>query len=239
MMRWDRPALTVGQILAWADAHRARTGRWPSQYSGPVEGAPGETWVNVHQALQRGLRGLPGGDTLARLLARERGKRYPRKPPPLTEGRIVTWARAHRKATERWPTAESGPVAGAPGETWHGLDGALRKGSRGLPGGDTLARLLARRVGKPHPHDRPPLTVAHILAWADAHRARAGEWPGVLSGPIPEAPGESWKAVNLALYVGFRGLPGGDSLARLLRRRRRLGKRRGSPPGGGGAGRRG
>jgi hypothetical protein len=159
-MRRDRPALTVALILAWADAHRARTGRWPSEQSGPVEGAPGETWLNVHQALQRGLRGLPGGDSLARLLARERGKRHPAELPPLTEGRIVAWARAHRKAAGRWPTAESGPVAGVPGETWQGLDGALRGGSRGLPGGSTLARLLARRVGKPYLPDRPPLSVA-------------------------------------------------------------------------------
>jgi hypothetical protein len=308
----ERPGLTVGQILAWCDAHRARTGRWPSGRSGPVEGAPGETWVNVHQALQRGLRGLPGGDSVPRLLARERGKRHPAGLPPLTEGRIVRWARAHRKAAGRWPSAESGPVAGAPGETWQALHGPLRKGLRGLPGGDTLARLLALRCGKPHPHDRPslsvaqvlawadrhrrrtgawpkatsgpipgaggetwaainnalnrgarglpggtslpsllaehrgkrnksalpPLTVGGILAWADAHRTRTGEWPGVLSGPIPEAPGESWRAVNLSLYKGLRGLPGGDSLARLLRRRRRLRRRRGRPPGVGGPGHR-
>jgi hypothetical protein len=115
---------------------------------------------------------------------------------------------------------------------------ALRLGRRGLPGGSPLARLLAQYRGKRNKSALPPLTVAQILGWADAHHARAGEWPGVLSGPIPEAPGETWKAVNMALYRGFRGLPGGDSLARLLRRRRRR-QRRGRPPGVGGAGRRG
>jgi hypothetical protein len=40
-MRWDCPALTVGQSLAWCDAHRARTGSLPTEHSGPVEGAPG------------------------------------------------------------------------------------------------------------------------------------------------------------------------------------------------------
>jgi hypothetical protein len=42
----------------------------------------------------------------------------------------------------------------------------------------------------------------------------------VLSGEIPEAPGEDWRAVNFALYRGFRGLPGGNSLAKLLARER-------------------
>jgi hypothetical protein len=38
-------------------------------------------------------------------------------------------------------------VADAPGETWGAVNAALAHGSRGLPGGDTLARLLARRLG--------------------------------------------------------------------------------------------
>jgi hypothetical protein len=33
---------------------------------------------------------------------------------------------------------------------------------------------------------------------------------------VREAPGLTWHAINLALYKGLRGLPGGDSLARLL-----------------------
>jgi hypothetical protein len=68
--------------------------------------------------------------------------------------------------------------------------------------------------------------VEQILAWADAHHGRAGRWPHNRSGPIPEAPGESWNAVNLALYLGRRGLPGGDSLAKLLDRHRRGGTSR-------------
>jgi hypothetical protein len=73
-------------------------------------------------------------------------------------------------------------------------------------------------------HCRPPLTEGQILAWADAHRARTGGWPGTGSGPVADAPGESWKAVDTALRVGCRGLPGGDSLPRLLARHR------GAPP---------
>jgi hypothetical protein len=69
-MQRRRPPLTVEQILAWADAHYARTGRWPHKGSGPVEGAPGEVWGNINSALSRGHRGLPWGTSLIRLLAR-------------------------------------------------------------------------------------------------------------------------------------------------------------------------
>jgi hypothetical protein len=59
------------------------------------------------------------------------------------------------------------------------------------------------------------LTVEQILAWADAHRERAGKWPQSGSGPVPEAPGATWAAIDSALGHGLRGLSGGDSLARL------------------------
>jgi hypothetical protein len=67
----------------------------------------------------------------------------------------------------------------------------------------------------------PNLTAASILRWADAHRRRTGKWPSPASGPLADVPGESWQAINNALHRGCRGLPGGDSLARLLVRRGR------------------
>jgi hypothetical protein len=76
--------LTVAQILEWADAYHAETGQWPTPVSGPVRGVPGELWANVQYALQRGRRGLPGGDTLPRLLRRHGriGERRGRPPQP-------------------------------------------------------------------------------------------------------------------------------------------------------------
>jgi hypothetical protein len=69
------PPLTENLILAWADAHQARTGGWPGVQSGLIEGAPLLTWWGVDLALRRGWRGLTGGDTLPGLLTRERGAR--------------------------------------------------------------------------------------------------------------------------------------------------------------------
>src|SRR5271165_7485144 len=77
--------LTAKQIVAWADAYRRRTGEWPTQDSGPVFGQLGQTWKAIDGALRRGRRGLLGGDSLPRLLARERGARHVRALPPLTE----------------------------------------------------------------------------------------------------------------------------------------------------------
>jgi hypothetical protein len=54
-----KPPLSVEQILARADAHRARTGGWPGVACGTAGGAPGVAWRGIDQALRRGLRGLP------------------------------------------------------------------------------------------------------------------------------------------------------------------------------------
>jgi Rrf2 family protein len=92
-----------------------------------------------------------------------------------------------------------------------------------LPGDPQHAEPLHRRRGRP-PKRRPPrLTEQLILAWADAWHRRTGRWPGVLSGEIPGTGGERWNRVNDALYGGHRGLPGGDSLRKLLRRNGRRG----------------
>jgi hypothetical protein len=221
----DLPRLTEGQIAAWAEAHRARTGRWPDASSGPVEGAPGEAWSAVCAALRKGLRGLPRG-SLPRLLARRFGARNRTSLPRLTEGQILRWADAHRRRTGRWPQADSGAVAGEPGQTWQGVNKALVRGLRGLPGGSSLARLLEARRGKGNKARTPPLTEGLILRWADAHRARTGRWPTQGSGLVTAAPAESWSAVNQALHSGLRGLPGGASLPRLLRRSGREGRER-------------
>jgi hypothetical protein len=70
------PDLSIAPILAWADAHYARTGRWPAVLAGPIADAPGETWLRVHDALIYGQRGLPGGSSLARLLQQHRADLY-------------------------------------------------------------------------------------------------------------------------------------------------------------------
>jgi hypothetical protein len=85
---------------------------------------------------------------------------------------------------------------------------------------------MGNRRGRPR---GPRLTVEQILAWADAYHARLDFRPHCKAGEVAGVPGESWGALDLALRVGCRGLPGDDSLRELLRRHRPHMKRRVSP----------
>lgn len=209
--------LTMKQILEWADFHHRRTGRWPVQASGPVRGAPGEQWKNVDMSLRVGTRGLPGGSSLARLLARYRGvPNRAEKKPRLTIKQILEWAERHKRRTGSWPDPHSGPIPRSGGETWMGIQAALQSGRRGLSGGTTLPQLLARRRGRPYRRKAPDLTIRQILKWAEAHCRRTGRWPSEDSGPVRGAPGERWGNIQSALYKGYRGLPSGWTLATLL-----------------------
>jgi hypothetical protein len=145
--RQNLASLTEEQILAWADAHRAATGAWPTSQSGAVTAAPGERWSAIHGALRMGARGLPGGCSLAHLLVLRRGARSHGETPPLTEALILAWADAHYARRGAWPTRRSGAIEDAPGETWQAIQSALPNGRRGLPGGSSLPRLLAEHRG--------------------------------------------------------------------------------------------
>src|SRR5206468_3333206 len=158
------------RILAWADAHFARTGRWPIAKSGEVYDAPGETWQGISLALARGTRGLSGGSTLAQLLDEWRGVRNRKGLSDLSHPLVLAWCDAHFARTGEWPTGESGPVRGVPRLTWHGVEQSLRQGLAGLEAGCTLADfLLAHRRG---PRYQAVPTVAQILTYADAHFRR-------------------------------------------------------------------
>jgi hypothetical protein len=212
------PPLTEELILAWADAWHARTGDWPRTDCGEeVPEAPGECWNNIDQSLRDGSRGLPGGDSLARLLARRRDHRNMSDLPHLTIKEILAWAKAHHRRTGRWPVATLLEIPEAPGESWAAVNTALRDGLRGLPGGESLPGLLARRLRVRNRTSVPPLSIRQIRQWAQDYRRRTGAWPTKNSGPVRGVRGETWMRVDTALHEGLRGLPGGSSLARLLK----------------------
>jgi len=213
--------LRAEQILAWADTYYQQTGSWPTMRSGRVPGLKEETWKAVDSALRDGLRGMSRGSSLARLLAERRGVRNRLNAPHLTRDQILRWAETYHRAMERWPSSNSGPIAQAPGETWKGVDLALRHGYRGLPRGPSLAKLLADERKVRNRRNLPLLTPRNILAWADEHYRRVGDYPTSTSGIIGGGSGETWGSVNLALRYGYRGLPGGSSLSRLLRQKGR------------------
>ena len=97
--------LTIDEILAWADAHREATGRWPKRTSGSVRGAAdAETWGAIDRASVAGHRGLPGGWSLADLLAEHRGVWNVRTRPRLIIDQESGWVVAHHPDPEDWPT---------------------------------------------------------------------------------------------------------------------------------------
>src|SRR5262249_1124194 len=123
------------------------------------------------------------------------------KKRPLSISDIVVWACAHREATGKWPTVVGGGIPAARFEPWRKIDKALRRGDRGLPGGSSLAQLLAERCGARNHKDLPSLTAEQILEWADEHHERTGEWPKSCSGSVTgaRADGETWSGVHTAL----------------------------------------
>jgi hypothetical protein len=177
----------------------------------------GETWAVINDYLIKGGRTLEGGSSLPKLLAEKRGVRNKQDLPPHTTEKILAWADAHHERTGEWPNQTSGPIIGAPGETWRGVHLALLQGLRSLDGGSSLARLLARYRGVRNSQGLPNLTVQQVLEWADVHRERTGK---VKSGLISEAPEERWASVDNALRIGLRGLSGGSSLGRLIEEHR-------------------
>ena len=76
---------------------------------------------------------------------------------------------------------------------------------------------------------RSKLAVAQVLARADSHFQRTGQWPQTSTGPVLDDPNETWRRIDNGLRYGLRGLPAGWSLARPLDTER--GVRKGSRPG--------
>jgi superfamily II DNA or RNA helicase len=209
------PNLTIEQILNWADAHQQKTGRWPKASSGTVLDAPNEKWMNIHGALYEGRRGLPGDSSLAQLLSEKRGVKNVNAPPRLTIQQILQWADEFHQKTGSWPNTKSGAIHGTQDE-WKTINTALAAGTRGLPRGLSLAKLLAKERGVRNPKGLDKLTTKQILQWADFHHQKTGKWPNASSGNVIDAVNEKWSSIDLALQLGLRDLSGKSSLAKLL-----------------------
>jgi hypothetical protein len=89
-----RRPVALDDILAWADAHRKRTGQWPTKDSGVVQDVLGELWYNIDAALRQGSRGLPTGGSLTHLLEERRGVRNKKGLARLLPAKILAWADA-------------------------------------------------------------------------------------------------------------------------------------------------
>jgi hypothetical protein len=212
-----RQLLSVGQVLAWADAHHARTGGWPTAKSGKVHEVPHETWAGIANGLTRGFRGFPGGFTLAELLFEARGVRYHFARKHVKARQIVAWAWAHLKTHGTWPHERSGAIPNSGGATWGSIYNSLRFGNFALRRRRAIERLVAKKR-LPNGLEKPAdLSIAQILRWADTYFAIQGRWPTVKSRGLRMGPTVSWRKIDEALHLGTRGLPGDKSLEGLLK----------------------
>ena len=127
-----KPVIRLVDILRWADEFRAVHNRWPNHHDGRIAGTADQTWLAVDAALSRGNRGLPGGDTLAQLLHRHRGRWHQRQPPRLTVEQLLEWADAHFQRIGEWPSGQdTTQIPRAPkGTTWVAVQVALARGGR-------------------------------------------------------------------------------------------------------------
>ena len=129
---------------------------------------------------------------------------------PFTVDEVLAWADVYHARHGTWPTERSGTVPES-GVNWKSINNSFKHGTRGLPGGTSLAKFLKEHRGVPVGRPSPQLTEEQILAWADAHFAAQGKWPTQRSGTIAGTH-DTWHAVESALTRGVRGLPAGPPL---------------------------
>jgi hypothetical protein len=65
------PTFSTQQIVKWAERFYEKHGRWPTA-SSPREPGMTHSWHTIDVALREGIRGLPGGSSLAHLLREHR-----------------------------------------------------------------------------------------------------------------------------------------------------------------------
>jgi len=216
-MKGLRETLSIDQILQWADWHHLRTGKWPTSRTGIILDQPERTWESVQTALIKGTCGLPGGNSLHRLLRHKRRISDPRKVAPDVDLKHVReWVDQHHLRTGRWPHRDDGSVAERPEITWATIDRRMRRGELGLPRGTTLSKWL-RQSRDVWDGGKPKLTERLVLRWAQEHYDRFGRWPVTLSGALFNHPEENWAAIDVGMRNRRRGFPYRMSLSQFLR----------------------
>ena len=214
----ERPALTIEQILAWADQYKETTGKWPSRATvgGPTAN---ETWGAIDMALKMNNRGLQARTSLGRLLAEHRQIRNRTNIPVLSDEIILLWVDRYFARYGEWPSRKSGEVDGTD-ENWANVDQIINHGSRGVTQERSLSAFLAKHRGVMRHHSvKPELSDSQILRWADEHFAKRGYYPAISEREQP-CDWETWLGIDNALRNGRGKLRGGRSLWNLLQRKR-------------------
>ena len=202
--------VTIAKILELADACYKKYKIWPKKRSGVISSENNLTWNTINNQLLKTEVG-----SLANLLFLERDVHHHLKRNKLTIYQIIEWAKDHFKKTNEWPTYKSGAVLADYSEKWGAINSALQGGHRGLETNETLEALLWREKGVVGTLAGKKLSNKKILDLTKQHFEKTGLYPTSNSDWILEGK-DSWSTISVALNRGFRGLPGGSSLAKLL-----------------------
>ena len=114
----------------------------------------------------------------------------------------------------KWPSNGKGIIEGTT-RTWAAVDMCLKNGRLGLPKGLSISMILELHRDYIPRNKRPNLTVDQISDWLCKHHKKYGTWPTNKSSGCVLDGETTWGAVERALRVGGRGLPGGSSLSKL------------------------
>ncbi|HBR68825.1 MAG TPA: hypothetical protein DEA55_05550, partial [Rhodospirillaceae bacterium] len=244
-------------------AHYRATGTWLSCSIKAPDGKKGSyilehgpyagqtTAGALDAALSTGARSLPGGSSIAALnaeLSREHNLDYKnfKNQDELDLDLIKQSLLVHRRATGTWLSCstkapdgkkssyilEHGPYAGQ--ISANNLNAALSTGTRGLPGGSSIAKLNAElsdehNLDYKNVKDQVDLDLDLIKQSLLAHRLATGTWLSVGAKTPngkrvnyflehgPYAGQMTAGALDACLAKGSRGLPGGSSIAKLNR----------------------
>lgn len=126
---------------------------------------------------------------------------------PLSEKKIMHWAKVHKRKHGSWPTRASGLIdhPSAKPDTWGDIDAALMLGQRGLSQDVTTLEAFLDSYVEVEVED---LSEQKLMEWANWHRKLHGEYPTVTTlGAVPGSPEDTWKSLDFALERGLRGLP--------------------------------
>lgn len=208
-MTTDRPALTIQQVLAWADEYFSVKGSWPSQKSKTIN-RQCPNWKAIDQCLIHGLRGLPKSGSLHKLL-RKTGRKAEShlEKPDLSEAIILEWCDKYFVKYDEWPQVKHKRKVAGQDASWASIDAALRSGGRGLAKGKSLAKLLFEKREVETQGNQSRIEILKVTEWIRVFESSNKRYPSIEEDGDERIDGTklTWRQLINAVKSGSRGLP--------------------------------
>ena len=217
--------LTEQRVLTFALMHYEETGSYPTESSDWILDGK-DSWPTISFALNQGLRGLPGGSSLAKLLQAHNLKANPHERDYPSKDEIVDAAEIYQALAidNKLPTKESGSFLNPKylDLSWGAINSAITRGAIEDVQAKTLADLWVLEFDYRNVNDLGKLTECQILQWCDIYQSQHPDelLPSNQSESIPEMGTETFMGIDTAIRENRRGLQGLVSLDNLLFKKR-------------------